>query len=165
MTREETFEHAMARRLKVVQRLRIDVKTPNAELQKIYGDKLMSTQHMGLLKRAVEQGIEHPERYSPKGLKARLDGAEKPRKKHAKEHGKLRVLPSAVDKLAGLKRFLDETVLPSMLAFTVGSDVQTVVITVTTDPAGNPTLSRKIGRAVTEWDEHTLDPAKEVENG
>jgi hypothetical protein len=163
MTKSELWKVSVARRLKVVQFLRGKPDAPNAELQEIYGDKLMSTQHMSLLKRAIEAKLEHPERYSVKGLKERLGygGPKKP----VKAPGALRILPSAVDKLAGLKSFLDQTVLPGMLGFTVGSDVQTVVITVTTDPAGNPTLTRKIGRSVTEWDERTLDPRAEAESG
>lgn len=160
MTREGWKQHC-ANRLKVVRLLKKDINTPNTELQKAYGEKLFSTAHMALLKQAVARGLEHPEHYGQKGLRERLDAdLGKPATVR-----KLHPVPSAVDKLAGLKSFLDQTVLPGMLGFVVGSDVQTVVITVTTDPAGNPTLSRKIGRAVTEWDEHTLDPAKEVENG
>jgi len=168
MTKSELWKVSVARRLKVVQFLRANPESANAALQEVYGDKLMCTQHMALLRRALEAKLEHPERYSVKGLKERLGlsgHAEKLRKKHIKEHGGLRVLPSAVDKLAGLKTFLDETVLPGMLGFTVGSDVTTVVISVGTDPAGNPTLTRKIGRSVTEWDEHTLDPRVEAESG
>jgi len=161
MKRSETFEHAVERRLKVVQLLRKKEDATNKELQEVYGDKLMSTQHMGLLKRAVKARIAHPERYSPMGLKSHLDG---PMKTPAAVR-KLHAVPSAVDKQAGLKRYLDEVVLPGMLPYTVGSDVQTVIITVTTDPAGNPTLSRKIGKSVMEWDEHTLDPRGEADNG
>ena len=157
MTLEGWKQHC-ANRLKVVRLLKKDSNTPNSELQKAYGEKLFSTAHMALLKQAVARGLEHPERYGQKGLRDRLNQGEPATVR------KLHPVPSAVDKLAGLKTFLDETVLPGMLGFTVGSDVQTVVITVGTDPAGNPVLTRKIGRTVTEWDEHTLDPRSEAEN-
>lgn len=159
MKRAETFAHAVERRLKVVQLLRSKTDASNAEIQQVYGDMLMSTQHMALLKLAVKQGLAHPERYSPKGLKERL------RVGAPGNVRKLTPVPSAVDKLAGLKRFLDESVLPEMLTFVVGSEVQSVVITVSKDAAGHPVLTRRIGRAVMEWDEHKFDPAKEVENG
>ena len=55
--------------------------------------------------------------------------------------------------------------LPGMLGFTMGSDVTCVLISVTTDNAGNPTLTRKIGRTVTEWDERVLETGSDEEHG
>lgn len=166
------WKEAAARRLAVLQKLRQDPEAPNSELQAVYGDKQMSTQLMAYYRRAISAKIAHPERYTEAGLGKKLQGvapttasAELRKKPVRRTKPSLRVVPSAVDKLAGLKTFLDEIVLPRMLGFTVGSDVQTVVIAVGTDPAGNPTLTRKIGRTVTEWDEHTLDPRREVESG
>lgn len=159
------------RRLKLVQMLRADSGVTSAQLQEAYGDKLFGTQHMANLRRAVAAKLDHPERYSDVGLKAKLkelEGGFRPavsRKKPGAKHGTLRVLPSAVDKLAGLKSFLDETVLPGMLGFTMGSDVTCVLISITTDSAGNPTLTRKIGRTVTEWDERVLETGSDEEHG
>ena len=171
MPRSDKSRETEERRFKMIQLLRANSETTNTQLQEIYGDKLFSTQHMANLRRAVALKVGHPERYSDKGLKKKLQEleggsrAESLRKKHVAKHGTLRALPSAVDKLAGLKSFLDETVLPGMLGFTMGSDVTCVLISVTTDNAGNPTLTRKIGRTVTEWDEHTLDTGSDAEHG
>lgn len=171
MPRSDKHRDAEDRRFKMVQLLRTNSEASNTQLQEIYGEKLFSTQHMANLRRAVALKVGHPERYSDLGLKKKLQEleggsrAESLRKKHVTKHGKLRMLPSAVDKLAGLKSFLDETVLPGMLGFTVSSDVTCVLISVTTDNAGNPTLTRKIGRTVTEWDERTLDTGSDAEHG
>lgn len=171
MPRSEESRDAETRRFKVVQALRANSEITNTQLQEVYGEKLFGTQHMVMLRRALTAKVGHPERYSAKGLKKKLqelEGGSRPevlRKKHVAKHGTLRVLPSAVDKLAGLKSFLDETVLPGMLGFTVGSDVTCVLISVTTDNAGNPTLTRKIGRTVTEWDERMLDTRSDAEHG
>jgi hypothetical protein len=136
-----------------VKLLRKNSEASNTELQEAYGPQLLASHHMGLLRKAVATNVDQPERYSLKELREHFANDEKAPSPKKRRRAALPV----VDKLSGLKTFLDETVLPELLGYVVGSDVKRIEITINTDPSGNPILSRKIGRAVTEWDEHTLD--------